>query len=361
MLIPSPRPSGPTERVSARWFLRATCYVAVMTVPVNIIAGFLGVGKTTAILNAFQHRPEHEKWAVLVNEFGDVGLDGATLNAQEGYVVKEIAGGCVCCTAGPLLKISLVRLLREEKPDRVFIEPTGLAHPASIIDMLRSAGLRDAVSLRALIGLVNPTHFGLARYRQHETYQDQLQMADVLVANHWDTASVKDRNDFMAAATGWFPPKLGVFATEMGHLDPKWLEFESEVNTLQKNIHHGHPDPIERDPIHPGAPRVEHSLDKVTTCGWVFPTEYVFDRLALLDVLQELVRPGDLLNQGALRIKGIFRTPRVWLNINGTPDTLNIEGINYRRDSRLDIIVDDEAPDWNVIEKRVLETVCAGL
>ena len=75
-----------------------------MTIPVHIISGFLGVGKTTAIRHAFHYRPENEKWAVLVNEFGEVGLDGLTLDSDEGYVVKEIAGGCICCTAGPLLK-----------------------------------------------------------------------------------------------------------------------------------------------------------------------------------------------------------------------------------------------------------------
>lgn len=328
-----------------------------MNVPVNIISGFLGVGKTTAILDAFRHKPPEERWAVLVNEFGEVGLDGASLEASGGYVVKEIAGGCICCTAGPMLKINMVRLLREEKPDRIFIEPTGLAHPATIIDMLRSPGIRDIVQIQALIGLVNPSHFSLDRYRNHETYQDQLQMADLLIGNHWDTASDDEKNRFLQEAANWFPPKIAVHHTQKGQLDADWLNIIPLVSKVSRH-HHDHPSSAHASVTAEGGKI--HDLGTVSTCGWVFPSQYVFDRLALMDVLQTLVRPDGPLQNGALRVKGVFRTPRVWLHINGTPDTLTVEGINYRRDSRLELIIDTGEPDWTAIESSLLEAVCAG-
>ncbi|GAL28505.1 putative metal chaperone [Vibrio variabilis] len=68
-------------------------------VPTNIITGFLGVGKTTTILNLLKDKPENENWAVLVNEFGEVGIDGAMM-ADGGAMIKEVPGGCMCCTAG---------------------------------------------------------------------------------------------------------------------------------------------------------------------------------------------------------------------------------------------------------------------
>lgn len=68
-------------------------------VPTNIITGFLGVGKTTAILHLLATKPAHEKWAVLVNEFGEIGIDGAIMSEQ-GAMIKEVPGGCLCCTAG---------------------------------------------------------------------------------------------------------------------------------------------------------------------------------------------------------------------------------------------------------------------
>ena len=75
-------------------------------IPTSLILGFLGVGKTTAILDLLKNKPENEVWAVLVNEFGEVGIDGAMLQT-EGAFIKEIPGGCMCCVAGLPMQIGL--------------------------------------------------------------------------------------------------------------------------------------------------------------------------------------------------------------------------------------------------------------
>lgn len=94
----------------------------------NLITGFLGSGKTTSILHLLAHKDPAEKWAVLVNEFGEVGIDGALL-ADSGALLKEIPGGCMCCVNGLPMQVGLNTLLRQGKPDRLLIEPTGLGHP----------------------------------------------------------------------------------------------------------------------------------------------------------------------------------------------------------------------------------------
>ncbi|MBX4322025.1 hypothetical protein K4G81_22680, partial [Mycobacterium tuberculosis] len=86
---------------------------------------FLGSGKTTSILHLLAQKPADEKWAVLVNEFGEVGIDGALL-ADSGALLKEIPGGCMCCVNGLPMQVGLNTLLRQGKPDRLLIEPTGL-------------------------------------------------------------------------------------------------------------------------------------------------------------------------------------------------------------------------------------------
>ena len=91
-------------------------------VPTNILTGFLGVGKTTTILNLLKNKPEKENWAVLVNEFGEIGIDGALMTDQ-GALIKEVPGGCMCCTAGVPMSVGITALLRQ-KPDRLLIEPT---------------------------------------------------------------------------------------------------------------------------------------------------------------------------------------------------------------------------------------------
>ena len=73
----------------------------IRAVSTNIITGFLGVGKTSAILHLLQHKPETERWAILVNEFGVIGIDGALIEGQSGEApglyIREVPGGCMCC------------------------------------------------------------------------------------------------------------------------------------------------------------------------------------------------------------------------------------------------------------------------
>ncbi len=114
----------------------------------NLITGFLGSGKTTSILHLLAQKPADEKWAVLVNEFGEVGIDGALL-ADSGALLKEIPGGCMCCVNGLPMQVGLNTLLRQGKPDRLLIEPTGLGHPKQILDILTAAVYEPWIDLRA--------------------------------------------------------------------------------------------------------------------------------------------------------------------------------------------------------------------
>eukprot|EP00959_Pyramimonas_sp_CCMP1952_P103787 2170113-Pyramimonas_sp.AAC.1 len=83
-------------------------------IPVNIITGSLGVGKTTAIRALLERRPQGEKWAVLVNEFGALGIDGALISSagsdDGGITVREVAGGCMCCANGLPLTVTIAQV-----------------------------------------------------------------------------------------------------------------------------------------------------------------------------------------------------------------------------------------------------------
>ena len=86
--------------------------------PVNLVTGFLGAGKTSTILSLLAGKPAGETWAVIVNEFGEIGIDGAVLGDRDGLVMREIAGGCLCCVTGPQLTVTVARLIREVRPAR---------------------------------------------------------------------------------------------------------------------------------------------------------------------------------------------------------------------------------------------------
>jgi len=109
----------------------------LQNIPTHVIAGPLGAGKTSLIHQFMAQRPESERWAVLINEFGQIGLDAALLTSDaDGIALGEVAGGCLCCVNGAPFQIGLGRLLRKAKPDRLFIEPSGLGHPAQLLKQL---------------------------------------------------------------------------------------------------------------------------------------------------------------------------------------------------------------------------------
>lgn len=319
-------------------------------VPTTIITGFLGVGKTTALLDLFRHRPEGERWAVLVNEFGEIGIDGTLLDEGDGYAVREIPGGCICCSAGVQLQVHLARLLEEQRPDRLFIEPTGLADPTSIVDLLRRPWFADVIDLRAIITLTTASRFLRPRATQQDAFLAQIELADVLVANQADRATAEDLAAFEAGAKALWPPKQVVATTTNGVLDPAWLDLSPSPTRIQAvpvdpHLDHGHDHPA-------------HGLDDVTTHGWVFPPDHVFGWEALQDVMTELAAPCEALPAGVLRLKGVFRTKRAWVLVQGDDERLKFEPFAHRRDSRVEFIVPSRpAPDWEAVERRLCEAL----
>jgi len=159
----------------------------ISAVPTNIITGFLGVGKTSTIMHLLKSKPDHERWAILVNEFGEIGVDGSLFEGQrskDGKVfIREVPGGCMCCAAGLPMQIALNQLLARAKPDRLLIEPTGLGHPIEVLEVLRAKYYCTALAIKKIITLVDARNLADARYTEHSTFNQQIAIADVVVGN----------------------------------------------------------------------------------------------------------------------------------------------------------------------------------
>lgn len=118
-------------------------------IPTHLIAGPLGAGKTSLIRQLLAHKPAGERWAVLINEFGQIGLDAALLTTDaQGVGLAEVPGGCLCCVNGAPFQVGLARLLRQSKPDRLLIEPSGLGHPVELLRQLGEAPWRGVLALQ---------------------------------------------------------------------------------------------------------------------------------------------------------------------------------------------------------------------
>ena len=121
-------------------------------IPTHLIGGPLGAGKTSLIRHLLDQKPADERWAVLINEFGQIGLDAALLTTEaDGISLAEIPGGCLCCVNGMPFQVGLARLLRQAQPDRLLIEPSGLGHPAELLRQLRQPPWQNVLSVQPTV------------------------------------------------------------------------------------------------------------------------------------------------------------------------------------------------------------------
>jgi len=296
-------------------------------IPTNLIMGFLGVGKTTAILDLLKQKPENENWAVLVNEFGKVGIDGAIFSAA-GATVKEIAGGCLCCALSVPFQVAINRLLKDVRPDRLLIEPTGLGHPKKVLDMLGSGSFQGALDVRASICLVDPEKLKDQRYTSHENFIDQIALSDVLVANKMDRADSVAIQLFHQWAASSHPEKTLVAQTIQGQLDIAWLDLNRSANR-EAAFPDRHKD-IQFAPVGHLHGELNSNADGYQSFGYVFPAASCFDYEQLTTLLSQLK---------AERVKGIFCTNQGWFIINSADSVMNKFAISPALNSRVEIIM----------------------
>lgn len=343
-------------------------------IPTNLVVGFLGSGKTTAITKLIEQRSTDENWSILINEFGKVSIDHALVDSSSsGIAIEELGGGCACCTLAFAFKPLLAQFIRRTKPDRLILEPSGVSHPAKVVDILRSRDFCRAIDLRNIICLIDPQDFEDPRWRETEVFQDQVQLADIVVLNWTDD---RDR-ELIDRCREWVesfrPPKQLIIETSYGMIDLQLLDRKFDIvrfplfadahpspqpdrNKLPMLKRSSEADtPPEADPAkqtHPsptkGHPlRFQNDGPGYDACGWVFHIDDIFDRDKLLDFLG-YVHP-------IVRLKGVFRCQNEWWSINRAKEATSYATSAYRRDSRLEIILSCQTSGWDEVEQKLLQ------
>ncbi|MGB0212156.1 CobW family GTP-binding protein [Algiphilus sp.] len=295
-------------------------------IPVTLVTGLLGAGKTTLIDHLLEQRPPDERWAVLVNEFSKTGVDGARL-AREGVYLREVAGGCMGCTAAVALGVELNRLLREARPHRLLVEPTGLGHPAELLKQFRSEHYRGVLSPRATICLVDARSLADAKFRDSPLWHQQLASADVLLGSKADLWGAADQAAFEALCASRTLLGCGIVPAAGGTFDAAWLD-APPGDAGPGHHEHGH----------------HHHDDEPRAYDLAFPADTRFDADALPAVLRALDWE---------RVKGSLRTATGAVRVDGTTDEINIVPEAATATNRLQLITHADA-EQAALEQRVL-------
>ncbi len=325
----------------------------ISNVPTNIITGFLGSGKTSAILHLLKNKPANERWAVLVNEFGEIGVDGSLFEGQhseeQGVFIREVPGGCMCCTAGLPMQIALNLLLSRARPDRLLIEPTGLGHPIEVLGVLSGEFYQESLSIHKIVTLVDARHLSDSRYTNHQTFNQQIAIADVIVGNKSDLYRDGDREVLEAYAREQGAAHAKLLITEQGILEPSWLEGPTSASADPQHYpdlgENQQPSVSEMPIPESGYLKVENKGEGFKSVGWRFTPRQVFDRSKLIAFFRGLE---------AERMKAVFITESGVFGYNLTPDALTEMVLDECVESRVEIIASDIDSAW---EEQLLDCI----
>lgn len=317
-------------------------------IPTHLIAGPLGAGKTSTLQSLLRQRPSKERWALLINEFGQIGLDMALLGEERsaGVSLSEIPGGCLCCVNGLPFQVGLGRLLRKAKPDRLLIEASGLGHPAALLEQLTQPPWQGVLALQPLVMVLDGA--ALAAGKPLADSQEQaLPLAGLLICNKADQLDTQAKQ----ALQQRFSQQSLIF-TQHGELD--WLVLP-QLSVGQTTTSLPEPTGAKALPelwINPADWRRAHQLQQAPfSLGWRMSPQQVFSLVQLLHWLE---------STDWLRAKGVMHTAQGWKAFNLLPDSpLTWRDSAWRQDNRVELITADVTMDAGAIEQGLRAAVLA--
>ena len=309
----------------------------ITKIPVTIITGFLGSGKTT-LISQLMKNPLGKRLAVIVNEFGDVGVDGEILrgcaipNCPEENIM-ELANGCICCTVADDFIPTIEALMSvSPQPEHILIETSGLALPKPLLKAFDWPDIRSRITVDGVIALADaeavaseqfaPDLLGLQAQREadesieHETplsevFEDQIACADLILLTKVDLANSENKAKAKKIIANKTPRLLPIIEVAEGQVDPRLilgLEAAAENDTEQRPSHHD------------GEPEHDHEdFDSA-----------IFD-ITEFETPEILVQKIKLLTQkhNILRVKG-------FASISGKPMRLLVQAVGSRVRSQYD-------------------------
>ena len=303
--------------------------------PVTIVTGFLGAGKTTLIRHLMANAGGR-RLALIINEFGDVGIDGDLIkNCSDAAcpedAIIELANGCICCTVADDFAPAIAKLLaRKPKPDHIVIETSGLALPKPLIKAFDWPDLRSKLTVDGVVAVVDAAAVAEGRFADdpariaeqrladpsldhdnplEEVYEDQLMSADLVVLNKADLVDKEQLDALKGQIAGALPRAVKIAPAREGAIDPDVL---IGMNAAAEDDLHARPSHHDAEG--------EHDHDDFDTFVVTIPA--VRDPDTLIDRLIAATRTHDI-----LRVKG-------FIEVAGKPLRMLVQGVGqrFRRD-----------------------------
>ncbi len=314
-----------------------------------------------------RNKPAAELWVVILNEFTDAGLDALQVaqSAQGSFDVRLVAGGCLCCIGELEFGKQLRDILRNFKPARLLIEPSGAGHAADIVDILSVYERQGALSLDSVTCLVDPIDAPRILTLRPANEWSQIQSADVLLLSKPDLADAAQRAAFDDIAADQFPRKRYLGSCSHGALPQEALQRYERGAVFSLVDDAGPPVALTKVPFAVGGlvgSEAQSQQLRFHAVQWQLPSELTFARTLLEPAMRWQVEayPGFL-----RRMKGVFRTGPgpSWL-VQSTAHGLSAQDSAYRRDSRLELVL-SAAPterfldDWRAVLREAANPLAA--
>jgi G3E family GTPase len=321
---------------------------------VDVAFGFLGSGKTTFIAKILQEWESEEKIVILVNEFGEVGIDGELLSSQGGDVV-EMPSGCICCTLQSDFRNQIFEIHNTYQPDRIIIEPSGVATISTIDWILRAQNLEPVIDQINKILIVDATGFKSLYKANRHFIEAQVEAAHLIILNKCDRVD-KSTAMLTQSAISSINPDVMILPSEYAAVD--WQEYQQALSSA----HPGDSSAAERPQVDhvPGnevltsetghgmkenfTPHIPHFQETEDALGYEsFGSIYerrIFDHKKLETFFHKLNRAGSGFGE-IVRAKGIFCLGEKWIVLEQASGEISTQPIRPFKESKVTVIGKD--------------------
>lgn len=266
---------------------------------IDIISGFLGAGKTTWLntwLNHPLYKPFTPKTIILENEFGEINLDAILLQNMD-MTISELTAGCICCTISGDFNDKLLELIETYQPDRIIIEPTGVAKLSEVLEGVKQLQRRQIATLGQAMTVLDATSYDLYLENFADFYKNQIKHAHHILVNRDEHLTSKERAQLLTSIQSINSSAIVHFLstteteTLVATMDLSFDAFsQNDFFQITQQAHHHH-----------------HEHD--TFVSHTIKVAQPIDHSKLKDILERLIE-NQIAPDGIIRIKGIVETEK---------------------------------------------------